>query len=560
MDRVRVHISDKNRWHERDGVHVCGGAFSDGSWHGSEELSAAFESTSGENLASVVSDLNGFYSIVREREDAVFAAVDRIRSTPLFYGREGGEVYVSDDAHWVRDRVGDEGYDEQSRIEYLLTSYVTGNDTLSPGVKQLQSGEALFVRDGSDGPSVSTKRWYRYTHEQAGGNRTQKELLSDLDTVLVGAYRRLIDRADGRPIVVNLSGGHDSRLNLLMLERLGYDNVIALTYAAQRAGEVDACRRIVDDTTIQWVYVPYDHEEWYEWYHSAEYERFEQEVGFLDSIPALPNALAVKKATERGLIPDDSIFVTGDSASTTGEHILSALTQSDELTRDDVLRIISRFHYKFWDWDEGELGPLLRSRVAEALIPDSFDSNEAAISAVEEWDWQERQSKHITLTHVFEFWEYDWWLPLWDAEYMDFWADVPIEHRVDKSLHRRYVERLYQHVTGVSQETMQESFWGGNGTLSKVENAIRGSPIDPIGTRLDPIVRKVYFSVADPKTYGDWPVFGILSEERFEAIQTGRLPIHGVHAVDILDRTSSGDSDGIETTDDGVLSRVPPER
>jgi asparagine synthase (glutamine-hydrolysing) len=53
-------------------------------------------------------------------------------------------------------------------------------------------------------------------------------------------------------------------------------------------------------------------------------------------------------------------------------------------------------------------------------------------SSLESWNWQERQAKFIAnAVRVYEFWGYEWRLPFWDAEVVDFWAAVPpaLRHR-----------------------------------------------------------------------------------------------------------------------------------
>lgn len=56
---------------------------------------------------------------------SVIAAVDRVRSHPLFYGESREGICLSDDAEWVRQQVGDRAMDPVARDEFRLTGYVT---------------------------------------------------------------------------------------------------------------------------------------------------------------------------------------------------------------------------------------------------------------------------------------------------------------------------------------------------------------------------------------------------------------------------------------------------
>ena len=69
--------------------------------------------------------MNGFFSVIIETERHIFAAVDRIRSIPLFYGYINCNFYISDDARYINEKVKDEKMDELSKTEFLLTGYVT---------------------------------------------------------------------------------------------------------------------------------------------------------------------------------------------------------------------------------------------------------------------------------------------------------------------------------------------------------------------------------------------------------------------------------------------------
>lgn len=66
----------------------------------------------------------------------------------------------------------------------------------------------------------------------------------------------------------------------------------------------------------------------------------------------------------------------------------------------------------------------------------AMDTPEDMANAFECWEWQERQAKFIVNScRVYEFWGYDWRIPLWDSEMMDFWSRVPIELRIGKRLY-----------------------------------------------------------------------------------------------------------------------------
>lgn len=56
-------------------------------------------------------------------------AVDRIRSFPLFYGKQKDSLIISDVASGVKEQVGDLDIHPIARQEFLLTGFVTHNSS-----------------------------------------------------------------------------------------------------------------------------------------------------------------------------------------------------------------------------------------------------------------------------------------------------------------------------------------------------------------------------------------------------------------------------------------------
>lgn len=74
--------------------------------------------------------INGFFAVVIKKHDYIFAAVDRIRSIPLFYALKNNNFYLSDSARWVWEQFGYPEPESYSSAEFLLTGFVTGHCTL----------------------------------------------------------------------------------------------------------------------------------------------------------------------------------------------------------------------------------------------------------------------------------------------------------------------------------------------------------------------------------------------------------------------------------------------
>ncbi len=211
-------------------------------------------------------DLNGFYAFVHVRGAEVIAVVDRVRSYPLFFGHADNVIYCSDDPFWIQDQMGDHNLDEIAKKEFRLSGYVTKDRTLSPRIKQLQAGDmARLTLDGRGGARVEHHSYQRYRP----GNYRKQDLetsLKELDEAMVASFKRLVGIAKGRPLVVPLSGGYDSRLIVLMLKKVGYENVIAFSYGRTDNPESRISKEIAGHLGIGWEFVEYNNEKWHQWY------------------------------------------------------------------------------------------------------------------------------------------------------------------------------------------------------------------------------------------------------------------------------------------------------
>lgn len=453
MSRVDIHIRNKRLWQIQNGIYVCGNAFEGQEFKDNIKLSELFGCIrSKADFLSTIQHLNGFYAVVIINNNEVYAVVDRIRSIPLFYGTAEGNVFISDDAHWVRDQVKDKEFAEIAETEFLLTGYVTGPDTLYPNVKQIQAGEALFVEYGFERAQISTERYYRYIHHYQL-NTTEQELLNRYDKVLLNTFGRLIRRTNGRLIAVPLSGGYDSRLILLMLKRLGYENVIAFSYGREGNEDSKISKEVAQNINIIWEFVPYSNEAWYRWFHSEERQLYYRMADGLSSVPHIQDWPAVWEMKKDDRLPEDVVFVPGHAADIlSGRHIPFDFVAPKYIGENQFVETIWKKHYNLLEWDKRDphLSAQLWRRVIDRTECDRFDSLEDVASAIEKWAWQERLAKFLVNSiRVYEFFRYEWWLPYLDIEYLSFWSRVPLQLRIMQRLYNSYVQQLSEEIVGI---------------------------------------------------------------------------------------------------------------
>jgi asparagine synthase (glutamine-hydrolysing) len=459
--RVQKWFSSRREWHSNEladcvmdhaGVILFGPA----AGNGSQFVDALSKLHEPAEICGFFRQLNGFFALVCQFPWGVVAAVDRVRSVPLFYGHDSqGVLWLSDDALWVKTHVdiAETPLDTDTLppgIEFASAGYVTGPDTLHPRVKQLQAGEILLAylgEGGSTDPAVSamtTVRYYQWRHSDEPLAEGMDELRLALDEVVCKSFENLVRMACGRTIVVPLSGGYDSRLVVLMLKKVGYPNVLAFTYGMTGNRESAVSERVAKDLGIPWLMVPYDQVVWRDWFRSADRVRYFDFAHQLASLPHIQDLPAVGSLLSSGSVPDDAVFVpghTGDFIS--GGHIPLDIDRLRPRVQSIEREILSR-HYALWDWGQNSSGvqEAMLSRIRQrirSMVTEPLDSAGLA-SVMEEWNWQERQAKFIVNSvRAYELWGCSWWLPLWDSAMLDFWARVPLEWRLGQRLYISHV-------------------------------------------------------------------------------------------------------------------------
>lgn len=386
-------------------------------------------------------EIKGFFSIVIKKDDQLYAAVDHIRSYPLFFGKDENNFYISDSAEWVRKKVKDLEMDCIAREEFQLAGYITGNDTLYPNVKQLQAGEFLIFHNNE----YEIGQYYNFDHSEPD-QYNEKELKNQLNKFSNQAIKRLINYANGRQIVIPLSGGYDSRLIATLLKQNGYKNVITFTYGINLNKEIKYSKLVAESLGFDWLFIKYSEKEWADWSKSKDNINYQMECANLVSVPHLQDCIAVQKLKEDSLIDQNAVFVPGHSGDmVAGSHIPSFVFNDLDClyTKDDLVNHLYNKHYNLKK--EDKLNSLnFKERILNNI--NSLEKYNAVKFAneCEKFNWKNRQSKFIcNSVRLYEYYGYDWWLPLWDREFINFFQNLPLDLRNHK-WYVAYVSYVYE--------------------------------------------------------------------------------------------------------------------
>lgn len=443
--------------------------------------------------AETLKKLTGFYALVKQENNRVFASVDHIRSNPLFYAITEHGFFLSDSAEWVRQQAKETVMDEYAKAEFQLTGYVTGHNTLYKNVKQLQAGECLVYADNK----IEVERYYSFEHSEPD-EYDEKALLAELDTVARESIQRLISYANGRQIVLPLSGGYDSRLIAALLKEADYENILTFTYGVKGNKEAAYSKIVAENLGLKWHFIEYTEALWKDAWKTDERKRYQLEASNWTSLAHMQDWLAVKVMKEQGNVDNNAVFAPGHSGDmVAGSHIPSFIHEnlSASYTRDELIGHLFSKHYSLTKHENVHFPVSIFKEEIEKtlLVQQSYSAKEFA-NECERHNWQNRQAKFIfNSVRVYEFFDYDWWIPLWDKEFVGFFEGLPLPLR-NHHWYKEYVKRKY-----LKYSIGTEAGNVGNASEAGLVKKVASMKLLE-KTRLRPVLEKLYRLVIKSKT------------------------------------------------------------
>lgn len=467
--------------------------------------------------------LNGHYGWINYTADRLLAGVDHIRSYPLFYGLMGDSFFLSDNAEWVRKNLGENRSTKSSKDEFLSTGYVSGNKTLFNGLKQLRAGELIEVTKINDTLHVETKHFYEFKHKEPL-HYDQSEFYISLQKILHRSIRRLLEYADGRQIVIPLSGGFDSRIVATYIKRLNYKNVKTFTYGKRGINEVKYSRQVANLLGLDWEFVAYDEKLWREAWQNEQRKKYQFWAANWAALPILQDWLAVKILHEKKLVDQNCIFVpghTGDFIS--GGHIPNDTFSKKQFSKDDVIQAIFSRHYKHTPVEiQNRWKDVWCEEISHSLEQFEIQTNYNYADAIEYWGWQERQAKFIcNSVRAYEFFGYDWWMPLWDKELIDFWTNVPLQLRQERKWFKDFITKEFNSEIGVDS------------SIGKRNASDLSIPILKIAKILPKPIRAYIWSLVNMKS--SYVFEGRFNKKEYQKLNNEGYSPTGVHAHFVLE-------------------------
>ena len=393
------------------------------------------------SIGCTINNLTGNFSSILDFGDIIIAFTDRVRSYPVFYKIDSGEVAVSNSIY----NLGGSDFDEISVSEIRSTKYVTGKATLYKNIFQLQAGECLIYSKLTLDYSII--KYERYFSDQVF-DFNESRMLESLSSSVDSIFTRLVSDLNGREVWIPLSGGLDSRFILCKLLSYGYDRIKTLSYGPKGNHDAKWAKYVANKLSVPWEFINYSRKSSYNFFWSEKRKEYWKMASNGCTVPFMADEQAMHYLTEKYSATDysDIVVINGQSGDfISGDHVCgNHLLELDPYKTYDseiVVNAIILKHYGLnkglninnQDWIEGKIIDTI------GLKPGRY-TGELIAKYYELWEMSERQSKHVVNgQRSYDYYGIDWFLPLWEKEMVDFWKKVPYKYKINQNLYKKYL-------------------------------------------------------------------------------------------------------------------------
>ena len=349
-------------------------------------------------------------SLVFESPEYTLLKSDIIRSTPLLYR-------FCDDSLWISDRIkfkNGHKIDRELIYEFTEMNNVLGDRTVFQDVSGVQAAEILIFKNDE----IKKSRYFRYNIDQAAEIYDYSKLKSNaktLDTIFQEIFREIVDGMSGRGrIIVPLSGGHDSRIIVNYLYKLGYKNVVCYTYGMPGNIQSKISEQVAKAAGYEWHFIEYTEEKWYELHSSGTFDNYIEYASNGISNPHLQDFLSIYELKKNKVLKRGDIFIPGH-----GLDMLSNDLDYSKLNGNAAERVLKKFS---WSEDFSNEKPEALFLILNQIFEESGLTGAAFLNYIV---WQERQAKFILNSfRVYEFFGYEALAPFWDHRLVEFWLSI----------------------------------------------------------------------------------------------------------------------------------------
>jgi len=396
-------------------------------------------------LKAFLLNIKCHFGLVITNNNIVIAATDVARTYPLFYNYNSTTLVISSQATKVAENKNLK-VNKNNLLSYRMSGYTTGNGTLWTGIKGLLAGQFLLLNKNL---SINT---YYNTLSRSKGDFNNLDYKKKLKDNIFNLLEHTINKAAGRRIVIPLSAGLDSRLIASGLKYMGYKNVTCFSYGLKNNFEAIMAKKIADALNFKWKFIEISQKNIKKFYKSELYLSYFAKNLDGCATPGIQDIYPIYKLKKLKYFSDEDIIVNGNSGDfTTGGHlpIISSTWKKTINLKNAFNQSINTHlqkHYTLWEGLRNKKNDLIIKKLLFKQLeeyPLKLKQKIDPFILPELLEFHNRQTKFvINLQRIYDFYDIDWLLPLWNKEVIDFWKEVPLKEKINQKLYRTTLHEL----------------------------------------------------------------------------------------------------------------------
>lgn len=431
--KVQLLNNGGKKWKEINGNFIKGFAFHGNEFlQGNDLLNLFIESINKNNLSQLLYDINGNFSSIISIDGTSYLIADKMKSYPLLYMKMDEEWIICDQANTILDFQQETSLNENSVITYIPLGYLHGNNTLINGCNIVSAGTYVKLNSTS-----TVSEYHKHIYE-----KTQPEdidlLLDIAEKNLEDAIKRMITSIRNRPIWIPLSGGYDSRLLACVFKKLNIPNVNCFTYGTENSYEVKISKQVAETLGFPWHFVEYTDNNISQIPNETDYFLWAMN---LNSTAHYQDFVAIKELLQKNIIQKNAVLVPGHSGEILGrDQVPYELLESN-------LSVAELLYFRYYNRNElkkkykkialADLGNELNNLIVKS-------NKNLAIDLFNNWNVQNRQSNFIVnAVRVYDHFDLDWRIPLWDDEVSKFWYSISCEINKNVEFYNKFMFEKY---------------------------------------------------------------------------------------------------------------------
>jgi len=396
-----------------------------------------------------IKELIGNFSFIIIKNNSIISAVDLYGSFPIYYSKSFEKIYIYSNPLSLKNKLNLNSINFSSSFFAARTGFVLSDNTLLNNIKFVEAGKYLIIENNV----VNKKTYFQYYPEIDKiykNDQPENFRISELSSLCLKIFSDLIKNANNRQIVIFLSGGYDSRLIACGLKKLGYTNVLCVSYGIKNNWEAYIGKKVANKLNYKWKFVEAKLKDVLNFYQSEVFKNYIKLTDSLTSVHVINELFVLNKI--RSSIDKNAIIINGQTGDfITGAHI--PIDFSKDLKKDDTeirknrfLDVFIKKHCSLWDSLNKNKEDLLnlKNKIWANLNSEiKISSNQKYdYQLYEYYEWKTRQSTYLVRNQkVYEFLQFDWRLPLWDQRLVQFFLYSSFKEKINQNLYKNFLHK-----------------------------------------------------------------------------------------------------------------------